>query len=51
MAADIKQMAKVVHSTGKVSVPTCEALGELKRLTAAVEAIAEGAGYDLVREP
>jgi hypothetical protein len=51
MAKNINQLARVAHATGKIPAETGEALDELKRLTVAVEAIAEEAGYDLEREP
>jgi len=51
MAADIKQLANGADSTAGIPAATSEALAVLRRLTAAVEAIAEGAGYDLAREP
>jgi len=46
LATDIKELATVDNATGTTS----QALGLLERLTAAVEAIAEGAGYELDRE-
>jgi hypothetical protein len=51
IATNIDQLARVANATGQVPAETGEALDELKRLTAAVETIAAGAGYDLAGEP
>ena len=51
MATNISQLARVANATAQVPAETAEALDELKRLTVAVETIAQAAGYDLVGEP
>jgi hypothetical protein len=51
MATDLHQLAKLADATGKIPAETSDALVDLRRLIAAVEAIAVAAGYDPERDP